>query len=1317
MIVPESLLTGAPRAGVTLVQVTLIALFGLLSWLAARRGAPALRGAILLAALVGLLLAPGLAVVAPTWVALPEWICPADPGPARADSEGTRPSLVPSPPNAAAVWTLVLDPRPADAPADAESPTNQADDLTMTPAKAKTFVFTVTATPDEPAPAARPGAAPVAPPPAAPPPSLFAVLLIVWLAGVLVFLARTLGGLVLLYRCAYRARPIREGEWTACLRALAERYAVPVPALRESPAVRSPLTLGLFRPAIVLPPTRRDWSAGERALILGHELAHVGRRDFWAGLLAELAACLFWPHPLVRWLVVRLRLEQEYAADAWVAMASGDSREYVRCLARLALERSEGHSSVALAFWRRRPEVLRRIDMLRRNPKGFTPRLGRWTTAAVAALAVAACLVVAGVGRLQSAVETPAPGPASPDAPARATTDPAGDPLPAGALARLGTTRLRHGADVTFVAFGPTPNTLLTAGRDNTVRLWDLTARAEVRRFTKPTTPPPPQQLKKDGKKPKQADVMMLMAAAGGAGGGFRVAVTPDGKTLAGAGDHVIQLWDVATGKELRQLEAPAAGLAGLLFSPDGRSLAGRTVDGGLVVWATDTGKMVHSLRPARRPADNTFVIVFGSDGGANSPGMAFSPDGKTLAAAATDYPKQGAVHSVKLWDLASGKEIRKIPSPGGVGVSAVALAPDGKLLAYGAGDVVRVCETATGKELRQVQVGSGVATLAFVLGGQALAVRGRNQQVQLWETGTGQARQKLSDAEPPRQTGGLFFVANDYAAPERRTLAVSPDGQRVAAAAGSTVRVWDAATGKELLPPDGHRRAPTALVLAQDGRTVVSWGLDRVVRRWEATTGKPLGAFAAPPGTTLAAFAPDGRTVALANADNTIRLHDTVTGREVGRLKGHANGIAALAYAPGGKVLASRGSADNTIRLYDLARGLELRKVFLRPKNNAGQGMVLILGGGGSPDGTGPGLAFSPDGGLIVAPRSGDGGPSKTLVVIDTATGKELRQLESAQTVTSFAFSPDGRSIATENADRGVTLWEVASGKQRGRLGQSAAPRPVRNPGGLVVNVEVSGLAGGLSEPGGPVGVAFSPDGRALAVGGPDRAVRLWDVGAGKELGRLPGHAGRIETIAFAPHGTSLASGADDTTILLWETAGLAKGLERPSAVELSAAELTALWGDLAGEDAAKARQSLRRLVAARQAVDFLGERLQPAARIDAARIQGWIADLDDEKFAVRRQAMDSLLKAGEQALPALRKALTSGPQLETRKRLEELIDRLTGGTLTPEQLRLVRAVEALEHIGTPEARQVLRTLADGAPGALPTREAHAALGRLPSK
>jgi WD40 repeat protein/beta-lactamase regulating signal transducer with metallopeptidase domain len=1290
--------------GAALVQLTLVALVGALAWLAARRSSPALRAAVLLASLVALLVVPLLAAVAPTWLPLPEWICPAVAEPARAPLAAVNPPA--PPPSAAPVVTVLATPPSVEAPLDPDVAAKLVGEPKEPKAKAKA-ILDVSLPAEDVASPARLAVVPATRPGREPGWSLSGVLVGVWLFGALLSLARALGRLALLYHRARRACPVRDPEWTDCADTLARCRGLPPVALRETPAVAAPLALGLFRPVILLPLRRGAWSPVERVLILGHELAHVARRDFLAGLAAELAKCLCWFHPLVYWLTARLRLEQEYAADAWVASES-DSREYVRCLARLALEQGRGSGCPAPALWRRRPEILRRIDMLRRNPRGLPCQLDKRAGWAVAALTAAACLVVAGVGPLRSA----APQPAETGATLASQADPQGDPLPAGALARLGTTRLRHGGDVTFVAFAAGKR-LLTAGQDGTLRLWDLEKGNEIRRFARPR----PVAVKPPKGKPQVGVEAFLMAAGQNNPGSFRVALSPDGKTLAASGGNIIQLWEVETGKEGRRIQTPVNGLSGLLLSPNGRTLAGRSPVGDVFLWSTEDGKLIHHVKPAPRKGDRGLVLAFGGGNRSPVPGMAFTPDGKLLATVATTYHKEEPVRSITFYDAATGKETRKIDGPKGVNLSSVAIAADASLLAYGAGNVIRLCEANTGKEVRQLKAPDGVQSLVFSPDGATLAVRGLNHRVRLLETKTGKELRQLNDAEPERQTGGFIFIANGFSGPEVRALAISPDGKHVASAAGSSVRLWEAATGKELPLVGGHRRSPSAIALTPDGKTAISWGADRVVRRWEAATGKALGAFPAPPRTRLATFSPDGRTVAFVNADNTIRLHDTATGKEVRRLKGPPNGCSALAFAPGGKVLASRAS-DNTLRLHDLARDVVLRQMNVQRRPRQRDGVVFFFGGsgGGSP-GTGPGLTFSPDGKLLATPRPGNRDLSNTIVFFDTVTGKELRKLTSNQPIASFAFSPDSRTLAAEHPDRTVTLWEVASGKERARLGKAVANQPRGNGGArLALDLDVDGLVGGgFSEPGGPVGLAWSPDGRALVVRGADRTVRIHDATTGKMIGKLAGHGGRIETVSFAPGGKAVASGAADTTVLLWDAVASLKDLAKPETIELTGDEVKALWGDLAGEDAKKALLGIHKLASgAKQAVPFLGQELKPAARIDPKKIAGWIADLDSEKFNVRQAAMSRLVKVGEQAVPALQKLLASSPALEVRKRAEELVDRLTGGVLTSEQLRVVRAVEALERMGGPDARQVLQKLAGGAPGALPTREAQAALERM---
>jgi len=129
---------------------------------------------------------------------------------------------------------------------------------------------------------------------------------------------------------------------------------------------------------------------------------------------------------------------------------------------------------------------------------------------------------------------------------------------------------------------------------------------------------------------------------------------------------------------------------------------------------------------------------------------------------------------------------------------------------------------------------------------------------------------------------------------------------------------------------------------------------------------------------------------------------------------------------------------------------------------------------------------------------------------------------------------------------------------------------------------------------------------------------------------------------------------------------------------------------------------------------VALIKERLQPSPPLDAALVQKMVTQLDSEVYKERQRATAELLKMGERVVPTLEKALASQPALELQRRLENLLDRLAGPKLTGEQVRTVRAVEVLERIGTPEARQHLQLLADGEPGALSTMTARGTLARM---
>jgi hypothetical protein len=248
---------------------------------------------------------------------------------------------------------------------------------------------------------------------------------------------------------------------------------------------------------------------------------------------------------------------------------------------------------------------------------------------------------------------------------------------------------------------------------------------------------------------------------------------------------------------------------------------------------------------------------------------------------------------------------------------------------------------------------------------------------------------------------------------------------------------------------------------------------------------------------------------------------------------------------------------------------------------------------------------------------------------------------------------------------------------------------------------------------------IAFSPDGKLVASGAgwfgqKDNSVHIWEGATGRSIRRFEGHHSCVGSVAFSPDGLTVASGAGDSTILLWDITGR-RSDGRWHAKPLTSHELDACWIDLANEDAAKAYDALWRLAAVpEQAVPFLRQHMPPVPRPDAKALARWIADLDSEDFMVRQKATDELSKLGDAITPALREALQGKPSLEMRRRIQQLLDQ--SRDWTSERSRAHRAIQALEHIASPAAREVLQVLAEGAPESFRTVQAKASLQRMAS-
>ncbi len=779
------------------------------------------------------------------------------------------------------------------------------------------------------------------------------------------------------------------------------------------------------------------------------------------------------------------------------------------------------------------------------------------------------------------------------------------------------------------------------------------------------------------------------------------MAFSPDGKTLASADwSRRIHLWDVASGKELRQIAEDQVG-GRVAFTPDGKTLASAGVaDKAIRLWNVTTGKELRHF--AGDPTDY----------------FAFSPDGKILAGTSKDK-------TIRLWEVATGKELRQLDNQDQV--YSLGWAADGNTLACGADNGnIRLWEIATGKELRRLVGHRGVVSqLTWNGDGKTLVSGGSDGTVRFWEVSTCKELRRLGE-----ETGEPKAKREKQKDSEKVTpnlgwiqgLVLSSDGKTIFAASQDSRRIWrwDVASGKELDPLLGNQRI-FCLAKSADGKMLASGGALHAIELWDLDTGKPIRPFAGPWGRPFdVVFSPDGKFLFSAGEDQTIHQWEIATWKETRQFNGHQDSVFRLGLSADGKMLASSGY-DGTVRWWNTTEGKEIGRL------------------GGSQFGWVRTLALSPDGKKLAALGA----------VWDTSTAKELDNFEKTRKLIGYpAFSPDGKTLAMGPDDNGyIRLFDALTWKEQSRfkVHSSNVYRPTFSPDGKFLamgtgpdsqpsdpaskekgSVQLWDLARGkltrhfAGHQNSVFAVAFSPDGKTLASGSGDNwnrsddTVRLWEVATGKERRCFRGHRNLVGSVAFSPDGKMLASTSEDTTVLIWDVAHFSPAGHGTTG-ELSSEKLKLYWADLAGEDAAKAYRAIGALSEApRQTTAYFQERLRPTPSPDPRRIDKLITDLDSRQFMVREEAAKELEKLGELANTVLEQALRSRPTPEVRRRVERLLETIAGPVTFPDRLQALRAIEVLEHMATPEAKQILASLSRGAAAAQLTLEANASLWRL---
>jgi WD40 repeat protein len=748
------------------------------------------------------------------------------------------------------------------------------------------------------------------------------------------------------------------------------------------------------------------------------------------------------------------------------------------------------------------------------------------------------------------------------------------------------------------------------------------------------------------------------------------LAYSPGDKILAaGGGFDPVRLWDAQSGKALGQLNESM--VYALAFAPEGNLLA---TGGGFKIirlWDTASGKQVAELK--------------GHEGAVKA--LAFSADGKYLVSGGQD-------RTVRLWEIPSGKHLAKM-----VGhedeVNAVAFSRDGKTVASGSGDYsVRLWQVPSGDASPvRIMAGGAVAALAFSPDGKTLATAGDDNHIRLWNAESGApARQWRAHVKP--------VVSLRY----------TDDGKALASGSfDRSARLWDPDSGKETLQIKLGRGDVDALALAHDGKVLATAGLDGAIRRWNTGTGKEIVSEKGPEAPVLAvAVSADGRQIVTADGRGELGIWDRA-GKRLAHVAGHTGGEPVLALSPKGNFLAvagprevavwivgEKGGPTATIKIDDEGKGSENAAVVALAFSPDGKQLAIGSRGRGvrlygmedgkvvklAYPGAALALAFTADGKTLAA-----GGTDK-VILWETGTGTELRRIGKSgpgTEVASLAFTPDGKTLAAGMFDSTLHLWDPATGKEL-----------------KVIEGHTSAV----------FAVAFSATGRYFVTASFDKSVRLWETASGQQVAQWSGHRGAADAVSLTPDGRQAVSGGTDCCALIWDVTGLSPGGKLPA---LGADATGGLWDVLALEDTPRASKAVWTLVAAGKAgSDLLAKSVYVT---DPKKLDQLFKDLDSPRFAVREKAMVALEKYGKWIQGRLEKESENPPSLEVERRLKSLLKKLTvSGALSlgQERLRTRRAMEALEQLATPEARDVLRRLSEGAPEVELRHEAQASLDRL---